>query len=280
VIFLPRAKNAKAEIALKLYRQGKLLKDIAEELEVPQGTVRRWKSEYGWDGEGVRKNNERSEKRSQNNERSERTKKENLRKAVAEDVRDVCGNEKLTDKQRLFCLYYVKYFNATKAYQKAYECSYETACGNGSAQLKKIEIQAEIQRLKQNRMNREMLTAEDLFQKYMDIAFADMTGFVDFGSKEVTVTDPNTGAEHTEKVNYVSAKDSNGVDGTLISEITCSNGEIRIKLADRMKALEWLSTHMDSAPEDMDTSYVDALKELATRAWDDEDDGEEESESI
>jgi phage terminase small subunit len=270
VIFLPRAKNAKAEIALKLYRQGKLLKDIAEELEVPQGTVRRWKSEYGWDGDGVRKNNERSE----------RPKKEKQRKAVAEDVRDVCGNEKLNDKQRLFCLYYVKYFNATKAYQKAYECSYETAAASSYRLLDNIGVKNEIQRLKQNRMNREMLTAEDLFQKYMDIAFADMTGFVDFGSKEVTVTDPNTGAERTETVNYVSAKDSKGVDGTLISEITCSNGEIRIKLADRMKALEWLSAHMDSAPEDMDTSYVDTLKELATRAWDDEDDGEEESESI
>ena len=49
MIFLPRAKNAKAEDALKLYRQGILLVDIAKQLGVPAGTIRRWKSTYKWD---------------------------------------------------------------------------------------------------------------------------------------------------------------------------------------------------------------------------------------
>ena len=44
---------------------------------------------------------------------------------------ETLNNEELTEKQRLFCLYYVRWFNATKAYQKAYGCDYTTAMVNG-----------------------------------------------------------------------------------------------------------------------------------------------------
>ena len=45
---MPRARNAKADEALVLYRQGVKLKDIAAKLGVPEGTVRRWKSCFKW----------------------------------------------------------------------------------------------------------------------------------------------------------------------------------------------------------------------------------------
>ena len=44
-------KNPLSDKAYELYKQGKKLVDIAAELEVPPGTVRRWKSTHGWDGE-------------------------------------------------------------------------------------------------------------------------------------------------------------------------------------------------------------------------------------
>ena len=53
---MPKAKNAKADEALKLYRQGLKLIEISEKLGVPEGTVRRWKCTYKWD-------NERSDKK-------------------------------------------------------------------------------------------------------------------------------------------------------------------------------------------------------------------------
>lgn len=56
---MPRAKNAKADEALALYRQGLKLVEIARQLEVPEGTVRRWKCTHDWDG----KKSERSEKK-------------------------------------------------------------------------------------------------------------------------------------------------------------------------------------------------------------------------
>ena len=114
---MPRAKNAKAEVALNLYRQGVLLKDIAAQLNVPAGTVRRWKSTYKWE------DSERSQKES---ERSQ-----NKKSILKDDIESVNENVNLTEKQRLFCLYYVRCFSATKAYQKAYQCDYFTAKAHG-----------------------------------------------------------------------------------------------------------------------------------------------------
>ena len=47
---MPKAKNAKVDEAMALYRQGIKLVEIAKKLEVPVGTVRRWKCTYHWDG--------------------------------------------------------------------------------------------------------------------------------------------------------------------------------------------------------------------------------------
>lgn len=290
---MPRAKNAKAEVALKLYRQGILLKDIAEQLDVPEGTVRSWKKRYDWDNATLQKPECNVAKKS--------ARKKKVQQAVAADIASVSENPDLTEKQRLFCLYYVRCFNATKAYQKAYGCDYFTANAHGFELLSNVVIKAEINRLKQSRLNRELLDEHDIFQKYMDIAFADITDFVEFGQEEeyvigqfglVQVEDPVTGkkAPLKQKVNTVRFRESDSIDGTLITEVKNGKNGASIKLADRMKALEWLAEHMDIAteeqkariavlkmksagdePEDIDTSYVDALKDLAAKVWTNEE---------
>lgn len=294
---MPRAKNAKAEVARKLYEQGILLKDIAEQLDVPEGTVRSWKKRYDWDNATLQKLECNVAKESA--QKKEKVSK--VQQVVAADIASVSENQDLTEKQRLFCLHYVRCFNATKAYQKAYECSYNTAMVEGFNTLRNPKIQNEIQALKQSRLNRELLDEHDIFQKYMDIAFADITDFVQFGQEEeyvigqfglVQVEDPVTGkkAPLKQKVNTVRFKESDSIDGTLITEVKNGKNGASIKLADRMKALEWLAEHMDIAteeqkariavlkmksagdePEDIDTSYVDALKDLAAKVWTNEE---------
>ena len=157
--------------------QGTKLVEIASQLNLPEGTVRRWKSTYKWDGERSDKNNERSANKT--------NRKQKKRKGIAEDVEQVMENLELTDKQRLFCLHYVRCFNATKAYQKAYGCSYDTAASIGYRLLENDGVRDEIMRLKQSRLNRELLDEHDIFQKYMDIAFADITDYVEFGREEI-----------------------------------------------------------------------------------------------
>jgi len=58
---LARAPNEKLEKAYELYKQGLKLVEIASQLNLPPGTVRRWKSTHKWDNERSDKNNERSQ---------------------------------------------------------------------------------------------------------------------------------------------------------------------------------------------------------------------------
>ncbi|MDI5790873.1 terminase small subunit [Bacillus licheniformis] len=44
----------------------------------------------------------------------------------------------------MFCLYYIKYFNATKAYQKAYGCSYLSAKTEGHKTLAKPYVKKKL----------------------------------------------------------------------------------------------------------------------------------------
>lgn len=259
---MARAPDARVEQAKTLYQQGKKLVEISAQLGVPEGTVRRWKHTYGWDGERSEKKSERSKKK---NERSERVKK-----AVAEEVGQVMENPDLNDKQRLFCLYYVRCFNATRAYIKAYGSDYRTAQSNGYQLLTKAHIRAEIQRLKQARLNRELLDESDIFQKYMDIAFADITDYVEFGREKVQVmgafgpvmiTDEETGQKVpvTKVINTVRFRESCDVDGSIIAEVKQGKDGASVKLADRMKALEWLAAHMDLATDEQ-RSRMEHLK--------------------
>lgn len=230
--------------------KSRLLKDIAEELQVSEEQVRKWKNQDKWDKVTLPNGN--------SNVTKYKYIKNDKEKAVAEEVEQVIENTDLTDKQRLFCCLYIKCFNATKAYQKAYGVDCYTAQVAGARMLRNVKVKDEIQRLKQNRLNREMLSEEDIFQKYMDIAFADITDYVEFGREIIPVMGPfgpvivkneETGEkiEVKKEINVVRFKESVEVDGTLITEVKQGKDGASIKLADRMKALQWISDHMDLA---------------------------------
>ena len=250
-------KATNAELAYQDYLKGMKYKEIAEKYGVTINTVKSWKTRYKWSKDGKKSVHTKTKKVCTQKSNESNAKKE----AIAEAVGQVIENAELTDKQRLFCLYYVKCFNATKAYKKAYGCSYETAMTEGSKTLRNPKMKEEIIRLKQNRLNREMLDESDIFQKYMDIAFSDVTDFVEFGQEDVPVMavygpvqvkDEETGEKKTltKKVNVVRFKDSSEVDGTLIAEVKQGKDGASIKLPDRMKALEWLAEHMYMATEE------------------------------
>lgn len=250
---MPRKPDKRIEQAQALYLKGLKLVEISKQLDLPEGTIRSWKNRYRWDNDS-----NATLQKNECNVAKDKHIKNDKEKAIADEVNQVIENPELTDKQRLFCLHYIRCFNATKAYQKAYGCSYEVANAEGYKFLVNPCIRSEIQRLKQNRLNREMLSEEDIFQKYMDIAFADITDYVEFGRETVPVMGPfgpvivkneETGEkiEVKKEINVVRFKESIEVDGTLITEIKQGKDGASIKLADRMKALQWISDHMDLA---------------------------------
>lgn len=156
--------------------------------------------------------------------------------------------------------------------------------------LEKDGVKQEIHRLKQDRLNREFLSESDVFQKYMDIAFADVTDFVEFGNEDVDVI-LDTGERKTITVSHVNIKNDADVDGTIISEVSKGKDGVKVKLADRMKALQWLTDHMDLATDKQkaeiallkakvqtddgeeiaDDGFLDALNGTAAEDWGDEE---------
>ena len=283
---MPKAKDARADKAFEMYKQGLKLIDIANQLGVAEGTVRSWKNRYKWNGETNATLQKNKRNVAKENKQTKKVKKE----SVADEVEAVIQNADLTDKQQLFCIYYIRCFNATKAYQKAYDVDYATAVVNGPRLLGNARIKDEIFRLKQERLNREFLSESDIFQKYMDIAFADVTDFVEFGNEDVDVI-LDTGERKTITVSHVNIKNDADVDGTIISEVSKGKDGVKVKLADRMKALQWLSDHMDLATEKQkaeiallkakiqtddgdevaDDGFLEALNGTAAEDWGDEE---------
>jgi phage terminase small subunit len=243
---LPRERSPSRDKAKGMYlnSKGKMkLKDIAEELGVLDTQIRKWKSTDKWEDE--LKGTLPKDKRNVTN------KKVTIRKEPKHSAVTDLENAELTDKQRLFCIYYTKYFNATKAYLKAYDCDYNTAMVNGCKLLINTKVKDTIAVLKADKLKGAMLEPGDVLQKYIDIAFADISDFVVFGQEEVEVMGPfgpvvdKDGEKVTKMVNSVKFRSWTNVDGTLISEIGQGKDGAKLKLYDKMKALDWLANHMD-----------------------------------
>lgn len=292
---MPRAPNENVEKAKELFDQGKKMVEISTALNVPEGTIRSWKKRYNWDC------NVANKKRNVANKNNEKRVK---RKTSVPEVESVVNNPDLTDKQRLFCLYYSKSFNATRSYQKAYGCDYLTANASGARLLVKDSIRDEIMKLKQERYVRSFISEEDIFQKYWDIAFADITDFLSFGRREVQVmgafgpvkvkNEAGKEVPLMKEINVVEFRESSEVDGSILAEVKQGKDGASIKLADRMKALQWLSDHMDLATNEQQTridkmklemtklnndpetyeddGFIEALKGDASEVWDESDD--------
>ena len=241
-------KDNKASDAYKDYRKGMKYKDIADKYNVSLNTVKSWKRRQWADIEkGVQPKKKSVHTKRTPKESSNAPPKEEL---LPEEI-ETLNNEELTERQRLFCLYYVRWFNATKAYRKVYDCDYTTAMTNGSMLLRNTKIQEHIQAIKDAKIKQAMYTAEDFFQKMMDIAYSDATDFLSFGRRK----DKKTGLEY----NYVDFLDSSEVDGTLIQEVKQGKDGCSIKLVSKEFALKWLDKHYSEAT-DLQKAQIEQLR--------------------
>lgn len=261
---MARIRDPNRDKAFEIYkdRKGDIdLVEIANQLNVPSGTVRGWKAKDKWDKKlngAFQKNTERSIKnmeRSKSQSTSKKIQTISINKEAEEEVEEL-DNSELTDKQKLFCLYYIQEnFNKTKAYQKAYECSYETARRCGSRMLTNVDIKQEIARVTEEVLEEATINTKLLLKRivdqYINIAFADITDYVKFGKKDIEVGKTEDGEPITVEVNYTDFRESDEVDGSLISEIKQGKDGISVKLHDKMKAMQWLADRMDLLPQSM-----------------------------
>lgn len=223
----------KYELAYEDYLAGMKQKDIAAKYGTTINTVKSWSKRHKWS------------KKSALQKKGVHPKKE-CRK-IAEEI---VTNGELDEDKQLFCIYYLKYHNQVKAYQKVKpKSSYNSACVMASRWFKEDAVQKEIDRLRKELYAEALLDPVEIVQKYIDIAFLD----------------------------------ENELDGKAI------------RMADCLKALDWLSKHMNMATDEqkakielikaqtqkitgdedtetVDDGFLDALNDSASNDWADEGD--------
>ncbi|MCV2505662.1 terminase small subunit [Melissococcus plutonius] len=207
----------KWELAYKDYERGMKYKDIAAKHDVSINTVKSWKSRK-WNAphkEGA-------------------TKAEKV--AHKKELQPVIKNDDLTEQQKMFCLFYLQHFNATKAYQQAYQCDYKTANANAYLLMVNQGVKKELQQLKAELQQEVYIDVKDLIQEYIKQAFADITDFTEFGQEVVEFNKGST--------SFVRLKNADEVDGTLIQEVKKGKDGVSVKLYDKQKAIGELMKYL------------------------------------
>lgn len=137
--------------------------------------------------------------------------------------------ERLTEKQELFCFYYAHTMNQRKAARLA---GYQNE-KHGWELMQNPKIQRRVEKLKEALMESCKIDKWDLMRTYAQMAFADIGDFVEFGQDDAGE-------------NYLKLKKETKINGQLIDEVSVSKSGTRFKLADRFRALEKLEQFLEN----------------------------------
>jgi phage terminase small subunit len=266
-------------------------KQLSEKYSVKEGTIKSWASREGWVKGNTQSKRDEGNKQPQLKKKVKVATKNNIKKdATSKDatkkskkgkvaVKDASSSSKnkfqiqsyiepekpkeLTEKEKLFCFYFARTLNATQSYLKAFECNYQTANKEACKLMVIPGIRAEIDRLKEIKYQSIMLNVDDIVEKHMRAAFAEITDYVEFGRTEIItgvtkqkVINLQTGKEEEREfpifktVNDVRFKESSEVDGSLISEVKVGKDGASIKLLDPQKSMDWLERYFQWNPMD------------------------------
>lgn len=269
----------KWELAYQDYVNGMKYKDIAEKYEVSINTVKSWKS---------RKWGAPPEKRLHTKAKKVATKKK---------VQLVIENDDLTEQQKLFCLFYLQYFNATKAYQEAYQVNYQTANAHGYKLLSNVVIKEELHRLKAELQRDIFVDVKDLVAEYVKQFSADITDIVEVELTEYEVKDKfdrkvkdKDGNQILGHLNEVFVRSSKDFDGSLVKKISQGRDGITVEMYDKHKAMSELmkylggdalreaqitlskkKAHSDDSGEELEEDgFLEALEAEGDELWQEE----------
>lgn len=169
---------------------------------------------------------------------------------------------KLTPKQRRFIDEYLIDLNATQAAIRA-GYSEKTAYSIGLQNLKKLEIQAEIQKRRNRLQNKLEITQERVLQELAAIAFAN-------GADYAKVV--NSGLLPT--VEMIPTKELPSEKLPAIAGIKANQYGVEVKLHDKVKALELLGKYLGTfdggpAQEQTENNLFEAIDSIGEEGFDD-----------
>lgn len=142
------------------------------------------------------------------------------------------SNDKLTDKQEMFCQEYLRLFNASQAYINAYDATYRSAAREGSKALKNPKIIKRINKLKEETKHDLFFEPDRLLKYLFKLAFVDISNYI----------------SKTED-GKILVKNLDNVDTSLIESLKETNNGIELKLKDSKWAMDYLAKHFDLFPD-------------------------------
>lgn len=285
------------------YLAGMKYKDIAEKYGVALSTVKSWKTRNGW------QRTKKAKKSTRTKPKSMRTKIEKVARSRSPDIlEELADNDELTDKQKAFCMYYLQRYNATWAYQKAYDVDYDTARAHGSRMVANGNIKQQLAKLKKQQSMDLYADANDILLKYLQQATADVTDVLEFktikklkwskvhdpeGDYEDDAgpyrldpwIDPQTGEQGFYYESIIVLKDSSEIDTANIKSVRIDKGQPVVEMYDKQTAMRELLDRLpepDNSVAD-DDGFIQAIEKAIPGIWsnadvegmEDENNGEE-----
>jgi phage terminase small subunit len=165
----------------------------------------------------------------------------------------------LTPKQQRFAQEYLLDLNITQAAIRA-GYSAKTAYSIGQQNLKKLEVQAYISELQQNRSQRTQITADRVLQEIGRLAFSNVTDIVEFNDRGVIFKrSGDLTAEVTAAISEVSSdvtyhRSPDGEDDEPTPTV-----KQKIKMHNKVEALKLAAQHLG-----LTTDFNQAIAALAT----------------
>ncbi|MCG0732294.1 terminase [Lactiplantibacillus plantarum] len=224
------------------------LKSLAEKYQVKATTLRSRKNREHW----------------QRATKKVATRHNNVATQISDELE---ANSELTEKQKLFCLFYLQRFNATWAYQQAYKVSHEVALRAGPRLLGNVGVKRQLTELKNQQRADLYVTADDITHEYAKQAFASLGDVLDYKVHEELVTDTDgnvfldTDDNPVKKhVADIYLKPSDQIDWSLVQDIHRGKDGLVVKLYDKQKALDSLSKLIGADDDNINEQRVRKLK--------------------
>lgn len=166
-----------------------ILKEIAETLEKSETLIRKWKNIDEWSSDKNTSNNVSKSNVTKSNGNVTNEKKA-LFSNEDKDYEWVDEEDGLTDKQRLFCHYYMQSLNA---FQAAIKVGYSPSYARVDVYrlLENPSIKKYLERLKEQQRQKFLISQEKILNRHVQVAFSDINEFFeeDGSLKPITHTD-------------------------------------------------------------------------------------------
>lgn len=177
-------------------------------------------------------------------------------------------------------MYYLQRYNATWAYQKAYEADYDVANVNGPRMLVNTSVKSLLTKLKQQQSADLYLNANDILKEFAKQATANLGDYLDFGKYDVLAQDEQGNIKLDSNDNpvkyrnsWVQLKNKNGLDTSLIKSVHIGKDGVIVELYDKQRAMKEL---LDRLPEPeikdkSDDGFLRAIDKNLENTWKESD---------